>query len=101
MEGSGAGAGAGAGEAERGGASQSGGGLTVGDVDRALTELAATTGSGSVGERARIIDGLLAGASRGEIDFIADLLTGGLRQGALEGVMAEAGAKAAGVPGAG
>jgi DNA ligase 1 len=75
-------------------------GLTVGDLDRGLSELAGTTGAGSVAERGRLIDSLLARATQGEIDFIRDLLTGGLRQGALEGVMAEAVAKAAEVPAA-
>lgn len=74
------------------------GGLTVGDLDRVLSELARTTGAGSVAERGRLIDSPLARASEWEIDFIRDLLTGGLRQGALEGVMAEAVAKAAEVP---
>ena len=72
--------------------------LTIGEVDEALTVLAGTTGSGSVGERGRIIDSLLTRTSRAEVDFLTDLLTGGLRQGALEGVMAEAVAKAADVP---
>ena len=76
------------------------GSITIGELDRALTELAGTTGSGSVGARAALLDSLLGRASSVEIDFIADLLTGGLRQGALEGVMAEAVAKAAEVPAA-
>ena len=75
-------------------------GLTIGELDRGLGELAGTTGAGSVAERGRLIDSLLARASPEEIDFIRDLLTGGLRQGALEGVMAEAVAKAAAVPAA-
>ncbi|MEW6471781.1 MAG: ATP-dependent DNA ligase [Actinomycetota bacterium] len=74
--------------------------ITIGEFDRALTGLAGTTGAGSVGTRSQLIDSLLARASPAEIDFIADLLTGGLRQGALEGVMAEAVAKAAEVPAA-
>jgi len=74
--------------------------ITVGEVDRALTEVAATTGSGSVGARAALLDSLLARATAAEADFVADLLTGGLRQGALEGVMAEAVARAADVPAA-
>src|SRR5205823_8274330 len=72
--------------------------LTIGEVDRALSVLAGTTGSGSVVERGRLIDSLLGRATRAEVDFLANLLTGGLRQGALEGVMAEAVAKAAEVP---
>ncbi len=74
--------------------------ITVGELDRALSELSATTGAGSVAARGALIDGVLARATRAEVDFIADLLTGGLRQGALEGVMAEAVAKAAEVPAA-
>ncbi|MGH9008687.1 MAG: hypothetical protein ACRDYF_02440, partial [Acidimicrobiia bacterium] len=74
--------------------------IAITELDRALTQLAGTTGAGSVGARAQLIDSLLARATAAEMDFIADLLTGGLRQGALEGVMAEAVAKAAEVPAA-
>src|SRR5581483_9963154 len=77
-----------------------GAGITIGELDRTLTELAGTIGAGSVGARSRLIDSLLTRATPAEMDFIADLLTGGLRQGALEGVMAEAVAKAAEVPAA-
>jgi DNA ligase-1 len=77
-----------------------GDGITIAELDRLLDELEGTTGSGSVGARAALLDGLLARATPAEIDFVADLLTGGLRQGALEGVMAEAVAKAAEVPAA-
>jgi DNA ligase-1 len=76
------------------------GGITIGELDGVLDELAGTVGAGSVGARGALLDGLLARATQEEIDFIADLLTGGLRQGALEGVMAEAVAKAAEVPAA-
>jgi len=74
--------------------------ITVGELDRALDELRGATGPGSVGARGAVLDALLARATRAEADFVADLLTGGLRQGALEGVMAEAVAKAAEVPAA-
>jgi DNA ligase 1 len=77
-----------------------GGGITIGEFDRALDELEGTTGPGSVGARAAVLDALLARATPAEAEFVADLLTGGLRQGALEGVMAEAVARAAGVPAA-
>src|SRR5947208_5389504 len=72
----------------------------MGGLARALRGVAGTFGSGSVAGRAGLIDALLARATSAEIDFVADLLTGGLRQGALEGVMAEAVAKAAEVPAA-
>ena len=72
--------------------------ITVGELDRVLDNLEVTTGSGSVAARGSLLDGLLARATRAELEFIVDLLTGGLRQGALAGVMAEAVAKAAEVP---
>jgi len=37
-------------------------GITIGDLDRVLTELAGTTGTGSVGARAALLDGLLGRA---------------------------------------
>jgi DNA ligase-1 len=74
--------------------------LTVAEVDRLLGEVLATTGAGSVGARAALLTELLGRATAPEADFLRRLLTGGLRQGALEGVMAEAVAKAAGVPAA-
>ncbi|HEU5449436.1 MAG TPA: ATP-dependent DNA ligase [Acidimicrobiia bacterium] len=72
--------------------------ITLTDLDQVLQQLEGTTGSGSVGARGALLDSLLARATTAEMDFIADLLTGGLRQGALGGVMAEAVAKAAEVP---
>jgi DNA ligase-1 len=72
--------------------------ITISEVDRALAELAGTAGAGSLGLRAALLEGLLARSTTAEADFLSDLLTGGLRQGALEGVMAEAVAKAAEVP---
>jgi ATP-dependent DNA ligase I len=74
--------------------------LTVADVDRAVSELGAATGSGSAGQRATLLRGVLQRATAGEARFLTALLTGGLRQGALAGVMADAVAEAAGVPGA-
>ena len=72
--------------------------ITITDLDQVLEQLEGTTGTGSVGARRALLDALLARATSAEMDFIADLLTGGLRQGALEGVMAEAVAKAAEIP---
>ncbi len=81
-------------------AAAAGPGVAILELDRTLSELAGTTGFGSVAARAALLDTVLGRATPAEIDFIADLLTGGLRQGALEGVMAEAVAKAAEVPAA-
>ncbi|MFP5319682.1 MAG: ATP-dependent DNA ligase [Acidimicrobiia bacterium] len=72
--------------------------LTVGEVDRALDRLALTTGTGSVAARNRELEDLFARATAAEGEFLFQLLTGGLRQGALEGIMVDAVAKAAGVP---
>ena len=72
--------------------------LTVADVDRAVDELAACAGSGSTAERVRVLTDLLGRATSTEQSFLRLLLSGGLRQGALEGVMADAVARAAGVP---
>jgi DNA ligase 1 len=73
--------------------------LTVGDLDGAISGVRATTGSGSAAERRRILDGLLTRATADESDFVKRLLVGGLRQGALAGLMVDAVAKAAAVPG--
>ena len=72
--------------------------LTVGDLDRALDDLAAATGPGSQARRASILDALLRAATADEQVFLGRLLLGELRQGALEGVAADAVAKAAAVP---
>jgi DNA ligase-1 len=64
--------------------------LTVGDVDRAITEIEAATGGGSAGRRKQLLSTLFARATEPEGDFLRRLLTGELRQGALAGVMAAA-----------
>ena len=72
--------------------------LTVREVDQGISEIEAATGSGSTAERRQLLDALLARATAEEADFLRHLLTGELRQGALAGIMADAVAKAAGVP---
>ncbi len=74
--------------------------LTVDELDRAISEVQETTGSGSTGKRKQILGGLLDRATEPEADFVKRLFTGELRQGALAGVMVDAIAKAAGVSGA-
>jgi ATP-dependent DNA ligase I len=73
--------------------------LSVADADRAISEVQAATGGGSAAERRRILEELLGRATADEADFLQRLLVGGLRQGALAGLMVDAVAKAAGVPG--
>lgn len=73
--------------------------LTVIDVDRAIDAIEAATGSGSATRRRQLLSELLARATEQEAEFIRRLFTGELRQGALAGLMADAVAKAAAVPG--
>jgi DNA ligase-1 len=74
--------------------------LEVATVEAALDALAATTGAGSTARRSALLGELLGAATADEQAFLRRLLTGELRQGALEGVMLEAVATAAEVPAA-
>jgi DNA ligase-1 len=74
--------------------------LSVGAVDATLDELAATSGAGSTARRATLLGALFGAATAEEQAFLRRLLTGELRQGALEGVMLEAIAAAGTVPAA-
>jgi DNA ligase-1 len=73
--------------------------LTIAEIDRAIGGVQETTGAGSAAERKRILGELLDRATAPEARFVKRLFTGELRQGALAGLMIEAVAKAAGVPG--
>ncbi|RSS78836.1 ATP-dependent DNA ligase [Streptomyces sp. WAC06614] len=72
--------------------------LTVSEVDAAVTALAAVSGAGAQGERQRIVDGLLGAATAEEQRFLRSLLSGEVRQGALDAVALDGVAAAAGVP---
>ncbi|MGH9224122.1 MAG: ATP-dependent DNA ligase [Acidimicrobiales bacterium] len=72
--------------------------ITIGDVDRTISLLQATIGAGSVATRSAALVNLFSRATEDEAKFIGALLTGGVRQGALEGVMVDAVAKAASLP---
>jgi ATP-dependent DNA ligase I len=72
--------------------------LGIAEVDAAFERIGACTGAGSQAERRRLLAELLGRAGEDERRFLRSLLSGDLRQGALQGVMAEAVAKAAGVP---
>ncbi|KOU20414.1 ATP-dependent DNA ligase [Streptomyces sp. WM6372] len=74
--------------------------LTVTAVDAAVTELAAVAGTGAQAERRRILDALLGAATGPEQRFLRSLLSGEVRQGALDAVALEGVAAAAGVPAA-
>lgn len=72
--------------------------LTVDDLDLALTRIEETIGPRSGTGREQILTDLLGRATAAEADFIRRLLVGELRQGALRALVAEAVARAAGVP---
>jgi ATP-dependent DNA ligase len=72
--------------------------LTVGEVDSVFAEVGAVTGAGAQAARKHLLGGLFGRATAGERDFLVRLIAGELHQGALEGVMIEAVARAAGVP---
>jgi DNA ligase 1 len=72
--------------------------LTLTDVDAAFGAIGAVTGPGSQAGRRRLLTELFARATQREREFLVRLLAGDLGQGALEGVMTDAVAKAAGVP---
>ncbi len=72
--------------------------LTVADVDRAFTILAGAAGPGSRGVRTEALQTLFARATEPERSLLSGLISGEVRQGALEGVVLLAVAAAAGVP---
>jgi DNA ligase-1 len=64
--------------------------LTVREVDDELTALQGTTGGQSVAARKARLGALFARATEAETDFLRRLIIGELRQGALDGIMADA-----------
>jgi len=75
--------------------------LTLAAAVRGLDALRTIAGKGSAARREEALKRLLGAATEPEQQFLVGLLLGELRQGALEGVMAEAIAVAADVPPAG
>ncbi|KJY19434.1 MULTISPECIES: ATP-dependent DNA ligase [Streptomyces] len=74
--------------------------LTVHDVDAAVSGLVAEVGAGSAARRSGIVAGLLGAATEAEQAFLRSLLSGEVRQGALDAVALDGVAAAAGVPAA-
>jgi DNA ligase-1 len=73
--------------------------LELAAVDAVLERISqVAAGKGSITGRVRLLGDLLSWATRNEQEFIFRLIVGELRQGAVEGLMLEAVAKAAGVP---
>jgi hypothetical protein len=71
--------------------------LELADVDGAVSRIAAAAGKGSQAIRRTELVGLFERATEREQRFLSALFLGELRQGALEGVMVDAVAKAAGL----
>ncbi|HEY5923509.1 MAG TPA: ATP-dependent DNA ligase [Kofleriaceae bacterium] len=72
--------------------------LSLGEVDRRFTAIAELRGAGSAGARKEQLGALLALATAAEQKFLAGLVVGEVRQGALDGIVVEAVAKAAELP---
>ena len=74
--------------------------LSLSEVDRSLGAIADMRGTGSALRRAQALKTLFSLATHAEQQFLLRLLVGGLRQGALAGIMIEALAAAADRPAA-
>ena len=72
--------------------------LGVAEVDATFERIGRQAGAGSQAERRRLLAELFARGTGPEQRFLRQLLVGELRQGALEGVMVDAVARAAGLP---
>ncbi|MEV8592227.1 ATP-dependent DNA ligase [Streptomyces sp. NPDC052012] len=72
--------------------------LTVREVDALLTTLGKVAGPGSQAERARLVGELMGAATEDEQRFLFGLITGEVRQGALDAVAVEGLAQATGAP---
>jgi DNA ligase-1 len=71
--------------------------LTLADVDRTFEQITAERGAGSTDRRVALLRRLFARASPNERQFLTQLIMGEIRQGALEGLLLDAVAKAAGL----
>jgi len=69
--------------------------LELGDVDEVFSALQKATGKGSTAQRRDLLHGLFSRATVDEQHFLAGLVIGEVRHGALEGVLLDAVAKAA------
>jgi len=72
--------------------------LTLLDVDRTFSELAADRGAGSAERKIQALGDLMGRADEAQRRLLGELLLGELRQGALDGLVVEAIAKASSLP---
>ena len=72
--------------------------VTLAEVDAELEEISALSGSGSTGARRSAVASLFGRLTAAEQEFLRNLVTGNVRQGALDSVMLDAIAAAADLP---
>ncbi|MER8186425.1 ATP-dependent DNA ligase [Kitasatospora sp. NPDC094015] len=72
--------------------------LGVRETEAALERIAGVHGAGAQAQRRQLLDGLFGRATGPEQELLAGVLVGDLRQGALDALLGDAVAKAAGVP---
>jgi DNA ligase-1 len=72
--------------------------LTLHEVDETFARIASAAGAGSAAGKAHLLRDLFSRATSEEQRFLVHLLHGELRQGALEGILVEAVARATGIP---
>jgi DNA ligase 1 len=72
--------------------------LTVDGVHRIFEDISTVSGSGARAQRASLVHGLFSRATRDEQRFLRGLVAGDLRQGALDGIMLDAIARATSLP---
>jgi DNA ligase-1 len=71
--------------------------LELREVDALFDRISGVSGAGSSSARSQLLRDLIGRATAGEQDFLFRLLYGELRQGALEGVLTDAVARASGI----
>src|SRR5262245_7456469 len=72
--------------------------LSLHQIDQILNDIAKDQGAGSTARKIQVLRGLFERASPSERDFLTQLLMGEVRQGALEGLLLDAIAKASNLP---
>jgi len=73
--------------------------ITLRELDDAVDAVGATAGAGSEAARRALLEAVLGRATAAEAEFVRALFTSGLRQGALEGLMLDAIARASEIDG--
>ncbi len=71
--------------------------LSIGDIDQAFTDFQQMRGTGSAKRKQELLQSVFERVTPEEHHFLSNLLMGEIRQGALEGIMVDALAKASGI----